>query len=81
VPRLKRLSAKEIIRILAKFGFKVISLRGSHVKLGRLDPQGRKQTLTIPHHLEIDVGTCCAIFPQASRYLDPDELRQHSFSD
>ncbi|MBM4137164.1 MAG: type II toxin-antitoxin system HicA family toxin [Nitrospira sp.] len=34
-PKLQRLSGKEVLSILSKFGFAVYSQRGSHVKLRR----------------------------------------------
>ena len=49
MPRLRRLSGREVVRILARFGFTVHSQRGSHVKLRRVTSEGRKQTLTIPY--------------------------------
>jgi predicted RNA binding protein YcfA (HicA-like mRNA interferase family) len=61
MPRLKRLSGFEVIDILASFGFKVHSQKGSHVKLRRIGIAG-KETLTIPNHQQLDIGTCRAIF-------------------
>ncbi len=76
MPKLKRLSGEEVIRILNKFGFVVHSQRGSHVKLRRVKPSGEVQTLTIPHHRELDIGTLHAIFKQASRFIPEEELRK-----
>ena len=45
MPKLRVLSGKEVVKILSKFGFEVISQRGSHVKLRRILPDGTKQTL------------------------------------
>lgn len=36
MPKLRRLSGAEVIKILAHFGFAVASQRGSHVKLQRV---------------------------------------------
>ena len=80
-PRLRRLSGAEIITILQTFGFEVHSQRGSHVKLRRIGPEGRKETLTVPDHPELDTGTVRAIFRQASRYIPEDELRPHFYSE
>lgn len=44
--KLRILSGKEVVRIFSRFGFKVISQRGSHVKLRRVLADGAKQTLT-----------------------------------
>jgi len=77
MPRLRRLSGREVVRILARFGFTVHSQRGSHVKLRRVTSEGRKQTLTIPLHRELDTGTCRAILRQASRYIPEEALMPH----
>jgi predicted RNA binding protein YcfA (HicA-like mRNA interferase family) len=74
LPRLKRLSGPEVVSILRKFGFEIISQRGSHIKLRRTGPAGQKKTLTIPNHSELDTGTCRAIVRQASRYVPTAEL-------
>jgi predicted RNA binding protein YcfA (HicA-like mRNA interferase family) len=79
-PRLRRLSGQDVISILAEFGFNVHSQRGSHVKLRRFGPAGEKQTLTIPVHRELDIGTLRAIIRQAARYISEDELRSHFYS-
>jgi predicted RNA binding protein YcfA (HicA-like mRNA interferase family) len=42
VPKLKRLTAKEVLAILIGFGFVITSQRGSHIKLTRM-VQNQKQ--------------------------------------
>lgn len=81
MPRLKRLSGDDVIAILSSFGFEVHSQRGSHVKLLRLDPVGHRETLTIPRHRDLDVGTLQAIFRQACRFVSADELRREFYAD
>jgi len=56
MPKLKKLSGKEVISILNQFGFVLINQRGSHVKLRRTK-DSLKETLLIPNHKEIDTGT------------------------
>ena len=80
MPRLRVLSGKDVIRILAKFGFTVFAQRGSHVKLRR-EIHDRVQTLTIPNHDELDRGTLRAILTQACRYIPEDELRPHFYTE
>jgi predicted RNA binding protein YcfA (HicA-like mRNA interferase family) len=77
MPRLRRLSGADVIRIFEGFGFIVLAQAGSHVKLRRIGPQGQKQTLTIPLHKELDTGTLRAILRQASQYIPDEELRPH----
>jgi predicted RNA binding protein YcfA (HicA-like mRNA interferase family) len=60
MPRLRRLLGAEVIEILIRFGFEVLSQWGSHIKLRRITPAG-KETLTIPNHSQLDAGTCRAI--------------------
>jgi predicted RNA binding protein YcfA (HicA-like mRNA interferase family) len=79
MPKLKRLSGDEVIMILAQFGFVLHAQRGSHVKLRRTGPSGQ-QTLTIPEHREIDIGTLRAILRQASRFIPEEQLHSHFFS-
>jgi len=79
MPKLRVLSGKEVVKILSKFGFEIVSQRGTHVKLRRILPDGTKQTLTVPLHDELDKGTVKAIFRQASRYIPEDKLRDYFY--
>jgi len=79
MPKLRVLSGREVVKILSRFGFKVISQRGSHVKLRRILSDGTKQTLTIPLHEELDRGTLRAIYRQALRYLPEKDLKPHFY--
>jgi len=74
MPGLRRLSGREVVSILQRFGFQPVSQRGSHIKLQR-ETQGARQTLTVPAHSELDAGTLRAIFRQASRFVSEDDLR------
>ncbi|MGK7883546.1 MAG: type II toxin-antitoxin system HicA family toxin [Crocosphaera sp.] len=73
MPKLKRLSGSEVLKILAKFDFIVHSQKGSHIKLRRVTAKG-KETLTIPNHKQLDTGTCYSIFKQACKYISEAEL-------
>ena len=81
MPRLRRLSGEQIIGILAGFGFRIHAQRGSHVKLRGVTPDGRVQTLTIPRHREMDIGTVQAIYRQASRFIPREQLRVEFYAD
>jgi predicted RNA binding protein YcfA (HicA-like mRNA interferase family) len=81
MPKLKRLSGQDVIKILALFGFVVAGQKGSHVKLVRILLDGSKQPLTIPAHPELDKGTLKAIIRQASRYIPETELKPHFYSE
>jgi predicted RNA binding protein YcfA (HicA-like mRNA interferase family) len=81
MPKLRRLAGLDVIRIFEALGFEQVSTRGSHVKLRRLTADGSRQTLTIPMHREMDVGTLRAIYRQGLRYIPDGELRGYFFSD
>ena len=78
MPRLKRLAARDVVRLLGRFGFEVISMRGSHAKLVRIRPSGRREILIVPMHRRLTAGTVHAIYRQASRFI-PDEALRHGF--
>ena len=81
--RLKRLSSREILRLLGDFGFEVESMRGSHAKLVRVRrPDGDRQVrevLVVPVHRTPRIGTVRAIYRQASRFIPEEELRPRFF--
>lgn len=79
--RLRRLSARDVLRILKGFGFEVVATRGSHAKVRRVTDDGRRETLTLPLHKELDVGTLQAIFRQAARFVREDELKERFYRD
>jgi predicted RNA binding protein YcfA (HicA-like mRNA interferase family) len=77
--RLKRLSARQVLRILQAFGFAVVSTRGSHAKLKREVEGGPSQVLTVPLHRELAPGTIQAIYRQALRFIPEQDLRPHFY--
>ena len=81
MPRLRRLSGAELVGILRGFGFTVQSQRGSHIKMRRTGANGAAQSLTIPVHREIKLGTLHAIFLQALRFIPELDLRPHFYTD
>lgn len=53
----KTASGKDVVRILTRnFGFVLVSQKGSHVKLRRMD-SGRTITTIVPMHDELATGT------------------------
>ena len=76
---LRVLSGKEVVDILAGFGF--ITVGGTkHFKVRRTTPGG-DETLVIPNHDTVAKGTLRAIFSQASRYVPQAELRPHFYNE
>ena len=62
--KLPRLSGHELVKILAKFGFKKIRQKGSHVMLIKDTRQG-KIGCVVPLHDELETGTFLGILRQA----------------
>ncbi len=79
--RLRRLSARDVLAVLQGFGFEVVATRGSHAKLRRVIRDDQRQTLTVPLHKDLDVGTIQAIYRQAARFIPESELRASFYSD
>ena len=81
--RLKRLSRRDILRLLGHLGFEVESMRGSHAKLVRLrtaeDGRETREVLVVPIHREPRIGTVRAIYRQASGFIPEDELKPGFF--
>jgi predicted RNA binding protein YcfA (HicA-like mRNA interferase family) len=71
---LRQMSAREVLRAFASFGFSVVSTRGSHAKLLRILPSGQRQILTVPLHKQLAPGTLRAVFRQALRYIPEADL-------
>ena len=78
--RLKQLSGRDVAAALVQFAFEVVATRGSHCKLRRTLPSGERQTLTIPLHASLAVGTLQAIYRQASRFIPEAELQPHFYT-
>ena len=77
--RLKRLTVRQILRILQAFGFSIVSIRGSQAKLKRAVEGGPNQILTVPLHKELAPGTVHAIYRQALRFIPEEDLRPEFF--
>ncbi len=61
----KLYSARVTIKAFKRAGFRVVSQKGSHVKLNGIW-DGKIQTVIIPNHKEIAFGTFRSILSQAS---------------
>jgi predicted RNA binding protein YcfA (HicA-like mRNA interferase family) len=81
MPKLLRLSGREVVAILQRFGFQAAYQQGSHVRLVRRGPHGEQQGLTVPQHRELGPGLLRAIVRQASQFIPADELRPWFYSD
>ena len=80
MPKPKRLSGSDVVRIFETFGFTIENQRGSHIKLSRLESD-EKQVLLISNHKELKTGAVVGIFKQATRYVAESELRGHFYTE
>ena len=64
MPRLRRLSGREVCKILEAHGFVEVRQRGSHVVMQRKLP-GTTITVPVPDHREIKTGTLLSIIRQS----------------
>jgi predicted RNA binding protein YcfA (HicA-like mRNA interferase family) len=77
--RLRVLSGSDVVKIFAMYGFTVHSQSGSHIKLRRV-VSGVTETLIVPNHVEMRVGTTKAVLNQGARYVGETELRKYFYS-
>ena len=78
MPRLKSISGDELVKFFTSHGFLVLNQHGSHIKL-RCIVDDRKQTLIIPNHTPLRIGTLRAIYIQALAYMPDDVLRAYFY--
>jgi predicted RNA binding protein YcfA (HicA-like mRNA interferase family) len=82
MPKLRRLSGGEVVRILAGFGFEVIRIRGSHHILRRVVGK-ETQTVNVPVHGSqvLASGLLKKLYRDVSRYISKEELGPHFYAD
>ncbi len=64
MPKMPRISGKEMLKILSLFGFEVIRQKGSHVVLKKQTKNDELGTV-VPMHKELAEGTIRGILKQA----------------
>lgn len=81
MPRLRRLTGGEVIGILAKFGFSIVRIRGSHHRLERVKG-GVTQTVTVALHgsKSIPLPTLRRIYRDICKFVPEDELRPYFYA-
>jgi predicted RNA binding protein YcfA (HicA-like mRNA interferase family) len=82
MPKSRRLSGQEVIKILQQFEFVVVKITGSHHKLRRF-VDGEKQTISVPVHgnKELSPATLNSIYRAACRYIGEDVLRPYFYTE
>jgi len=68
------LDAPELIKALARIGYRVVQQTGSHIRLEVIEPT--RHALTVPAHSPLKVGTLAAILSDIAsrRRISRDEL-------
>ncbi|MDY0092844.1 MAG: type II toxin-antitoxin system HicA family toxin [Candidatus Vecturithrix sp.] len=64
MPKLRRLSGKEVCQILATQGFVKVRQKGSHVMMQKSE-KGTTITVPVPDHNELKIGTLNGIIRQS----------------
>jgi len=75
--KLTRMSGKEAVSILKKFGFREIRQKGSHIILKRTTSEGEIGCV-IPLHSELAIGTLRGILRQAKVDVEEFIRKLHS---
>lgn len=70
----KLYSGQKIIKALTRAGFSIVSTEGSHVKLRGIR-SGKLQTVIVPKHREVALGTLKSILKQA--VMEFEELKEY----
>lgn len=82
MPRLRRLTGRQVIKILTRFGYAVARITGSHHQLRRKTERGTF-LVTVPFHghKPIPTGTLHRIYRQALQTIPEEDLRPLFYAD
>lgn len=80
MPKLRRLSGKEVISFCEQHNFSISRQKGSHINLVRV-VSDVKQVVTIPNHKEIDRGTLHNIFKKLLSFISEEELHKFFYTE
>jgi predicted RNA binding protein YcfA (HicA-like mRNA interferase family) len=82
MPKLRRLSGKDIVKILEGLGFSVVRIHGSHHIMRRVVYE-QTQTVNIPVHgnKELATGMLKRLYRDLLRYIPEADLKVHFYSD
>ena len=79
MPKLRVLSAKDLVRFFERLGFVIDRQKGSHVTMKRIVNHA-EQPLLIPNHREIPKGTIKAIYNQANVFVAKQDLDEFFYT-
>lgn len=71
MPKLPRISSREVIRTLERLGFNQVRQTGSHIVMKKETPSGEIGCV-VPVHRELKIGTLSGILKQAQ--INPEEF-------
>ena len=74
MPKLRRVSGQEAIRVLEKLGLVQVRQRGSHVVLKKQTSEGEIGCV-VPLHVELAIGTLRGVLKQAR--ITPEEFMKN----
>jgi len=82
MPKLRRLSGSDVVKILEQFGFTIIRIRGSHHVMRRV-VDGETQTINVPVHSNrtLGPGMLKRIYRDSQRYIPEEDLRSHFYAE
>jgi predicted RNA binding protein YcfA (HicA-like mRNA interferase family) len=82
MPRLRRLTGHDAVRIFQQLGFDITRIRGSHHILRRV-VGSETQTINIPVHgsTPLAPGMLKRLYRDALRYIPEETLKVHFYSD
>ena len=63
--KLRRLSGRDVRRILERHGFACVRQKGSHMVMQARKPDGGTITVPVPDHDELKIGTLSGIIDQS----------------
>jgi len=66
------LSAQELIKILAKHGYRITRQKGSHIRLTRVSEKGEHH-VAVPNHNPLKLGTLSSIISDVADHLGIDK--------
>ena len=75
MPKLKRISGKDLLALLLREGFLLLRQKSSHVRLV-MKTENASHFVTIPLHDELDRGTEKAIIRSLGRCLSQEKIEQ-----
>ncbi len=80
MPRLRRLSGREVLAILVRLGFEIIRVKGSHHHLRHTESGACFTTVPVHGNQPLRPGTLKAIIKQVTPCLSDSDLNSYFYS-